>query len=91
LKKLAAFRDTEKKRKDRKHLGKKARLRKWRQEVFGSEEGLQTSDLVPTKSHGIDEADADGEDGGVDIVVTGKKKRRRKNKRQVTGGSIVDS
>ncbi|OLN81635.1 Protein KRI1-like protein [Colletotrichum chlorophyti] len=37
LKKLATFRDEEKKRKDRKRLGKKARLRQWRREHFGQE------------------------------------------------------
>ncbi|TFB00859.1 Protein kri1 [Trichoderma ghanense] len=37
LKKLATFRDVEKKRKDRKMLGKKARLRQWRRDVFGRE------------------------------------------------------
>lgn len=37
LKKLATFRDAEKKRKDKKHLGKKARLRQWRRDVFGGE------------------------------------------------------
>ncbi|KAK4156055.1 KRI1-like family C-terminal-domain-containing protein [Chaetomidium leptoderma] len=35
LKKLATFRDAEKKRKDKKRLGKKARLRQWRRETFG--------------------------------------------------------
>ncbi|KAK2058106.1 hypothetical protein LY76DRAFT_573293 [Colletotrichum caudatum] len=37
LKKLATFRDEDKKRKDRKRLGKKARLRQWRREHFGHE------------------------------------------------------
>ncbi|KAK0711507.1 KRI1-like family-domain-containing protein [Lasiosphaeris hirsuta] len=37
LKKLATFRDAEKKRKDKKLLGKKARLRQWRKEQFGTE------------------------------------------------------
>ncbi|KAK3357150.1 KRI1-like family-domain-containing protein [Lasiosphaeria hispida] len=37
LKKLATFRDAEKKRKDKKLLGKKARLRQWRREQFGTE------------------------------------------------------
>ncbi|EGS17720.1 uncharacterized protein CTHT_0070630 [Thermochaetoides thermophila DSM 1495] len=37
LKKLATFREPEKKAKDKKRLGKKARLRKWRREVFGKE------------------------------------------------------
>ena len=43
LKKMAAFRDSDKKRKDKKHLGKKARLRQWRKEIFGSEQGPQQS------------------------------------------------
>jgi len=37
LKKLAPFRDADKKRKDKKKLGKKARLRQWRREHFGCE------------------------------------------------------
>ncbi|KAM5345440.1 hypothetical protein ACJ41O_011302 [Fusarium nematophilum] len=37
LKKLATFRDAEKKRKDRKRFGKKARLRQWRRDVFGKQ------------------------------------------------------
>lgn len=43
LKKLAAYRDTTKKRKDKKHLGKKARLREWRKETFGDDQGPQKS------------------------------------------------
>ena len=39
LKKMAAFRDSDKKRKDKKHLGKKARLRQWRKDTFGDEHG----------------------------------------------------
>ena len=37
LKKLAPFRDEDRKRRDRKRLGKKARLREWRRGVFGAE------------------------------------------------------
>lgn len=37
LKKLAAYRDSTKKAKDRKQLGKKARLRQWRKDTFGIE------------------------------------------------------
>ncbi|KIV88266.1 hypothetical protein PV10_07963 [Exophiala mesophila] len=77
LKKLASFRDPEKKRKDLKHLGKKARLRKWRLDTFGSEEGLQGSQLIPAEDNAADE----GEDGGVDIRVKGKKKRRNRSKK----------
>lgn len=45
LKKMATFRDAEKKRKDKKKLGKKARLRQWRKETFGSEEGPHSSNF----------------------------------------------
>ncbi|KAF4636438.1 hypothetical protein G7Y89_g1646 [Cudoniella acicularis] len=73
LKKMAAFRDPEKKRKDKKSLGKKARLRQWRKETFGNEEGPE---IVIGGS-----ADAITEGGGVDIVEGKKKKKRsRKNK-----------
>ncbi|MCJ1274418.1 KRRI-Interacting protein 1 [Puttea exsequens] len=41
LKKMATFRDPDKKRKDKKHLGKKARLRQWRKDTFGNEKGPQ--------------------------------------------------
>lgn len=81
LKKLASFRDPEKKRKDLKHLGKKARLRKWRLDTFGSEEGLQASQLIPAE----DKVAGEGEDGGVDIRVKGKKKRRRNKSKRQTG------
>ncbi|KAI8234258.1 Protein kri1 [Colletotrichum sp. SAR 10_99] len=37
LKKLAPYRDDDKKRKDKKKFGKKARLRQWRREHFGNE------------------------------------------------------
>lgn len=37
IKKLATFRDEEKKRRDQKKLGKKARLRQWRRDHFGKE------------------------------------------------------
>ena len=80
LKKLASFRDPEKKRKDAKNLGKKARLRKWRLDTFGNEEGLQASDLIPPPRAVKEESDGE-KDGGVDIRSEGKKKkRRRKNK-----------
>lgn len=87
LKKLASFRDAEKKRKDLKHLGKKARLRKWRLETFGNEEGVQASDLIPVEDENVAGDQADGE-GEVDIRTGGsRKKRRRKSKKQKTDGS----
>lgn len=80
LKKLAAFRDPEKKRKDMKHLGKKARLRKWRLDTFGNEEGLQDRELIPAPDVEKEE------EGGVDIRTKGKKKRRRTKKGKVEVG-----
>lgn len=44
LKKLAAFRAADKKKRDKKRLGKKARLRQWRKETFGDENGPQVID-----------------------------------------------
>ncbi|KAL8782771.1 MAG: hypothetical protein Q9213_005095 [Squamulea squamosa] len=51
LKKLATFRDSSKKSKDHKRLGKKARLRQWRKETFGSELGPQKTlaDVLATQ------------------------------------------
>jgi len=79
LKKMASFRDPEKKRKDKKNLGKKARLRQWRKETFGNENG-------PEVIINADAAEADEIGGGVDVVDGGrkKKKRSRKSKSQPT-------
>ncbi|KAL1971104.1 hypothetical protein VTN77DRAFT_55 [Rasamsonia byssochlamydoides] len=86
LKKLATFRDPEKKRRDRKKLGKKARLRQWRKEVFGDEEGpkFDFSQLAASAQNG----DAAGPEGGdkndemkVDIREGGRKKRKKRSKK----------
>ena len=81
LKKLAAFRDPEKKKRDQKHLGKRARLRKWRKETFGVEEGLDEADFF----HAPEVGGAAGEEGHfvegeTDARPNGRKKRRRKAK-----------
>ncbi len=76
LKKMASFRDAEKKRKDKKRLGKKARLRQWRKETFGNEEG---PDIILNTAV-ADEPDVET-GNGADIVEGGRKKKRsRKNK-----------
>lgn len=75
LKKMAAFRDEEKKRKDKKKLGKKARLRQWRKDTFGKEdppEGFQ--DFFKSKGLGDEPAVEGAKEGG------GKKKRGKKRK-----------
>lgn len=86
LKKLAAFRDKAKKKKDKRHFGKKARLRQWRKETFGDENGpqhalgevLETPVLghvvrVPSKHQGTD--------------VSGPKKMSRSRKKGKSRGS----
>lgn len=73
LKKMATFRDAEKKRKDKKHLGKKARLRQWRKETFGNEDGPEIT-IGPDAGDGADAME------GVEIPEKKKKKRSRKNK-----------
>ncbi|TQN71621.1 Protein kri1 [Colletotrichum shisoi] len=73
LKKLATFRDEDKKRKDKKRLGKKARLRQWRREHFGQEYertgptfGLDEVEVKEKKSRkrGKRAAGGGGGDGG---------------------------
>ncbi|KAH0558537.1 hypothetical protein GP486_004806 [Trichoglossum hirsutum] len=87
LKKLAAFRDPERKRKDRKKLGKKARLRKWRKDTFGDEDGP----TIPKQGPGVELNSDSREDpkleDGIDIREAGKGRRRsrkRKGKGQNT-------
>ncbi|RDW83268.1 hypothetical protein BP5796_04759 [Coleophoma crateriformis] len=73
LKKMAAFRDVEKKRKDKKYLGKKARLREWRKDTFGNEDGPEI--IIGTNAADSTEANEDGVD-----VIEGKKKKKRSRK-----------
>ncbi|KAF2231313.1 Krr1-domain-containing protein [Viridothelium virens] len=90
LKKMAAFRDPERKRRDRKKLGKKARLREWRREVFGDEgepKGGFRDEAVEV-GDGNNEGGANAvKEAGAEGSQKGKKKRRRgkkKNKSVVT-------
>lgn len=80
LKKMASFRDAEKKRKDKKNLGKKARLRQWRRETFGKED-------EPEFATGDNIASKEESEQSVNIVEGKKKKRRsRKNKGKAATG-----
>ena len=80
LKKMAAFRDSDKKRKDKKRLGKKARLRQWRKETFGNEQGPQkTLAEVLAGQDMADQRSKPKEANGID-VRQGKKARSRKSK-----------
>jgi protein KRI1 len=84
LKKLAAFRDPAKKKKDKKLLSKKARLRQWRQETFGDAEGPKGGfeTLIGEDADG-DVPMADSKAGAaedVNIKGDGSKKRKRRGK-----------
>lgn len=74
LKKLATFRDAEKKRKDKKHLGKKARLRQWRRDVFGGE----FEHTGPT--YGFERLVATTEEGGEDVKDKKRSSLKKKDK-----------
>lgn len=78
LKKLATWRDAEKKKKDRKKLGKKARLRAWRRDVFGHEfEHSGPTYGFGGRHSGQQEAEEEAEVNVVDKGEKGKKKRKR--------------
>ena len=81
LKKMASFRDAEKKRKDKKRLGKKARLREWRKETFGDENGptINIGEFAPGE-----EPKGDGSN-----IIEGKKKKKRSRKVK-TAEEILD-
>ncbi|PSN68193.1 Krr1-domain-containing protein [Corynespora cassiicola Philippines] len=85
LKKFASFRDPAKKKKDKKHLSKKARLRQWRLDTFGDPDGpkggfedVQGEDAVAFKE-AADKAE-EAINGGEDSGQKKKKKRSRKKK-----------
>lgn len=82
LKKLAAFRDKEKRKKDKRHFGKKARLRQWRKETFGDENGPQNAlgEVLETRmlKHVVP---APSEHQDTDVRGPKKKSRSRKKSR----------
>ncbi|KAL1961353.1 hypothetical protein VTO42DRAFT_81 [Malbranchea cinnamomea] len=83
LKKLATFRDPAKKKKDRKHLGKKARLRQWRLETFGNEDGPQVDVLETTSTAQAEEKAGEEADSEMKVDIReGKKKRKRKRSKK---------
>ncbi|OCL10620.1 Krr1-domain-containing protein [Glonium stellatum] len=81
LKKMAAFRDPEKKRKDKKNLSKKARLRMWRLETFGDENGPQGG-FEKLIGEAGDQNDTAQDKASEDTDVHQNKKRKRSKKRK---------
>jgi protein KRI1 len=86
LKKLNSFRDAARKNKDRKKLGKKWRLKMWRREVFGRDEGPEREWLFKPGEKGeanadvmMGEGDKDKEDAG--NIKEGERKKKKKRSR----------
>ncbi|KAM0562557.1 hypothetical protein ACHAPJ_002247 [Fusarium lateritium] len=104
LKKLATFRDQEKKRKDKKRLGKKARLRQWRRDIFGKEferegptygfERLISADdeasgaVIEPKDKKRKQKKDDEEDSNV-VGDVGERKKKRKRSKGKKGASAA--
>ncbi|EED20115.1 ribosome biogenesis protein Kri1 [Talaromyces stipitatus ATCC 10500] len=77
LKKLATFRDPERKRRDLKKMGKKARLRQWRKDTFGTEE--EPEFVLPQAPAAAPEKNDD--EMKVDIREGGSRKKRKRSKK----------
>lgn len=77
LKKLATFRDSTKKAKDHKQLGKKARLRQWRKETFGNEQGPQQKLAEILASQGLEGSKPASKGAGNAVEGTRRKKRSK--------------
>jgi protein KRI1 len=76
LKKLASFREEEQKARDQRKLGKKARLREWRKETFGDENGPEF------KFGGDVQPQAEETEAKVDIREgDGSRKKRKRSKK----------
>ncbi|KAI1822664.1 KRI1-like family C-terminal-domain-containing protein [Xylaria intraflava] len=88
LKKLAHWRDPEKQSKDRKRLGKKARLRQWRKETFGPEFEREPPALNFGRLEKEKSAPADEDDGNV-IEGSKKKRKRSRPKKEAKGKEIA--
>ena len=87
LKKMASFRDSEKKRKDKKRLGKKARLREWRKETFGSEQGPQkTLADVLTKQDAKQKISSKSNPDHSMGIRKGKKRRKQSKQKETANG-----
>ncbi|KAI0024808.1 KRI1-like family C-terminal-domain-containing protein [Xylariomycetidae sp. FL0641] len=88
LKKLAHFREQDKQSKDRKRLGKKARLRQWRKDTFGPEFERDPPAFNPgPRGEGPSAAAAVVEN---DNIVEGKKKRKRSRGKKAQGAEAED-
>lgn len=97
LKKMAAWRDEEKKRRDRKKFSKKARLRQWRKETFGKGEEPEGG-FEKVLGGGVEEMEVDGATGGRNAtggegesgVREGERKKKKRSKKRKTVDAGVE-
>lgn len=80
LKRLATFREPEKKKKDKKRYGKKKRLREWRKEVFGDEKGIQLPEGWKPEGPQEGKGKKGKKEGGEVDVVEGREGGRKRRK-----------
>lgn len=85
LKKLAAFRDPTKKAKDHKKLGKKARLRQWRKDTFGNEQGPQQTLADVFANQGMEGSARAAESAG--NIIEGNRHKKRSKTQIANAGS----
>jgi protein KRI1 len=91
LKKLATFRDSSKKRRDQKRLGKKARLRQWRRDTFGNEDGPPPFESVAPDAYGEMEntSEANAMEAEINVQDGPTKKKRRRSKKTKGGEQVT--
>ncbi|KAI0840579.1 Krr1-domain-containing protein [Hypoxylon sp. FL0890] len=83
LKKLAHFRPEDKQAKDRKRLGKKARLRQWRKETFGPEFEREPPAFNPGEL--VEQEGQPKSDAGQSNIIEGASKKKRKRSKGKKG------
>lgn len=84
LKKLAHYRPDDKKAKDKKRLGKKARLRQWRRDNFGVEAEKEGPKWLFGGEHGKED-EAEGDESYIVEGAKSKKRKRRSRKKVIEG------
>jgi len=104
LKKLAAFRDPVKKKKDKKFLSKKARIRQWRKDTFGDPDGPKGGFemLVGEETEGAgpregvvrkeQQQQVQGDDADDNVegnVVEGEKKKKKRSRKRKAGTAVA--
>ena len=84
LKRYATFREKERKKLDKKKYSKKRRLREWRKEVFGDEDGLQLPKFDKKEAEKVEKKIEEASGGAAaagGVAGEGTKKKRRKRKK----------